>query len=660
MTIIVRVGCALAATLIASPVLAEAEGAESIIVVTGQRLEQALARPGGTDLVAADAFENRLAVSLRDTLAFSPGVYTQPRFGQEVRLSIRGSGISRGYHMRGLTLLQDGIPINLADDNGDFQELDPLVFQHIEVYRGANALRFGGSTLGGAINAVTPTGRSAGGLTARLDGGSFDTLRGQIAYGHADGAGDVWLSLTGDTSDGDRDHAKRHSLRFNGNAGLRLSQIAETRFYASVNHIVQALPGALTLGRALAAPESGNFGGDQHRDIDSLRLQNRTTVTIGKAVVEAGLFLNAKQLFHPIYQVVDQDSVDYGAFARLDWADGPIELSLGGTARFGRIDSRRFVNANGARGALTFDADQKAHTVSLYGETRYRPIPALALIAGAVFTDGARRQDQIVPARIAGRADFTEVSPKFGLIFEPRTNLEIYANYSRSHELPGFGELAQVAAFVPLEAQRGWTAEAGARGRIDVATFDVSFYRADLKGEMLQFTVGADIPASTFNARDTRHQGIEAGLDLSLAPWARLRQIYQYSDFRFRGDARYGDNRLPVVPRHLYRAELRLGGERASIAPNLEWVPEGAWADYFNTRRVGGYALIGLTAEAKVARKISLFLDARNVAGRKAAGDISAVVRYIADNPATPADDSSAIFYPVERRAVYGGVRARF
>ena len=58
----------------------------------------------------------------------------RPRFGQEVRLSIRGSGISRGFHMRGLTLLQDGIPINLADDNGDFQELDPQVFERIDVY----------------------------------------------------------------------------------------------------------------------------------------------------------------------------------------------------------------------------------------------------------------------------------------------------------------------------------------------------------------------------------------------------------------------------------------------------------------------------------------------------------------------------------------------
>src|SRR3546814_5202843 len=88
-------------------------------------------RPGGVDVVSADSFKDKVAVSLRDALAFSPGVYTQPRFGQEVRLSIRGSGISRGYHMRGITLLQDGIPINLADDNGDFQELDPQVFERI-------------------------------------------------------------------------------------------------------------------------------------------------------------------------------------------------------------------------------------------------------------------------------------------------------------------------------------------------------------------------------------------------------------------------------------------------------------------------------------------------------------------------------------------------
>ncbi|MFZ2982559.1 MAG: Plug domain-containing protein, partial [Sphingobium sp.] len=163
-------GASLLAVLVSTPAFADETSADGPIIVTAERIlaeaqAQAARTPGGTDIVAAEDYKDKAAVSLRDALGFSPGVYTQPRFGQEVRLSIRGSGLSRGFHMRGLTLLQDGIPINLADNNGDFQELDPTIFQHLEVYRGANALRFGSATLGGAINGVTPTGRTAPGVT---------------------------------------------------------------------------------------------------------------------------------------------------------------------------------------------------------------------------------------------------------------------------------------------------------------------------------------------------------------------------------------------------------------------------------------------------------------------------------------------------------------
>jgi iron complex outermembrane receptor protein len=222
---------------------------QDTIIVTGERLPVGIVevqqRPGGANIVDADEYKDRVAVSLRDALAFSPGVYAQPRFGQEVRLSIRGSGISRAFHMRGLTLLQDGIPINLADDNGDFQELDPTILDHLEIYRGANAFRFGGTTLGGAINGITPTGRTAAGWRARLDGGSFETVRGQLAYGWNGPNADAWLTVTGDRSDGDRQHDHRDSLRAQGNVGFKLSSNVETRFYLSANHIDQELPGGL-------------------------------------------------------------------------------------------------------------------------------------------------------------------------------------------------------------------------------------------------------------------------------------------------------------------------------------------------------------------------------------------------------------------------------
>src|SRR5690606_39652982 len=106
--------------------------------------------PGGVALVPSETFEDRYTLNFEDTLARTPGVYAQKRFGEEVRLSIRGSGLSRGFHLRGLTLLQDGIPFNLADGSADFQEADSLAMQRIEVYKGANALQFGSSNLGGS------------------------------------------------------------------------------------------------------------------------------------------------------------------------------------------------------------------------------------------------------------------------------------------------------------------------------------------------------------------------------------------------------------------------------------------------------------------------------------------------------------------------------
>src|SRR4051794_41110654 len=79
---------------------------------------------GSVGFIDSEAYKNRHAFNLRDTLADTPGVYVQNRYGQELRLSIRGSGIARGFHLRGVELLIDGIPVNMADGSGDFYQID--------------------------------------------------------------------------------------------------------------------------------------------------------------------------------------------------------------------------------------------------------------------------------------------------------------------------------------------------------------------------------------------------------------------------------------------------------------------------------------------------------------------------------------------------------
>jgi len=647
------------------PAVSHAEEADATIIVTAPEITDAaearVARtPGGADIVRHDDYADKSIVSLRDTLAFSPGVYLQPRYGQEVRISIRGSGLSRGFHMRGLTLLQDGVPINLADDNGDFQELEPIFFDHLEVYRGANALRFGSGTLGGAVNGVTPTGRTAQGIYLRGDVGSFDSIRGLVSAGVAGERVDAWGAVSADASDGDRNHAKRRSFRFHGNVGMKFSDVVSNRLYVSFNNIDQQIPGALTRTEALTTPRVANAGSvanDHARDVDSLRIQNRTSFDWGAMKLDIGGFVNAKSLYHPIFEVIDQQSLDRGGYFRLDYAGDRVEATLGGELRVGDIRSKRFVNLAGKRGAVRFNADQDARTATLYGEVRVRPVETLTLVAGGIYADGARKQvinaNAAAPAQAGtvGRADFNAFSPKVGLLFEPASDVQIYANYSRSVEFPGFSELAQIASFVALDPQRAWTAEIGTRGRSGPVNWDLTAYRSDIRGEMLQYVVGADIPASTFNANRTRHEGVEAALELTATDWLRLRQVYTYSNFRFRDDASYGHNRLPVVPRHVYRAELRIGTDALHIAPNLEWIPDGPFADYLNRVNTPGYALIGVTGGARVAEGVDAFVDVRNITGKKAIGDISAAIAVT---------ENSAIYYPVERRAVSAGIRARF
>ncbi|MDZ3830458.1 MAG: TonB-dependent receptor [Sphingopyxis sp.] len=657
----------LALAMLLMPATAHAEeAADSTIIVTAPQLtdtanDRAARTAGGADVVSHRDYADKSIVSLRDTLAFSPGVYLQPRYGQEVRISIRGSGLSRGFHMRGLTLLQDGVPINLADDNGDFQELEPIFFDHLEVYRGANALRFGSGTLGGAVNGVTPTGRTAEGFYLRGDAGSFDSYRGLVSAGVAGADVDAWGAVSLDRSDGDRDHAKRNSFRFHGNVGMAFSDTVSNRLYVSFNNINQDIPGALTRVRALTTPRMANansVAGDNARDVDSLRIQNRTRFDWGASTLDVGAFINAKSLYHPIFQVVDQESVDRGAYFRFDYAGERVEATLGGEWRVGDVRSKRFVNRAGKRGAKTFDARQDARTATLYGELRLTPVEALTLIAGGIYADGTRRQHErfnsfaggVVDNR--GRADFDAFSPKLGVLFEVARGVQFYGNYSRSVEFPGFIELAQVATFVPLDAQRAWTAEVGTRGRTGMLSWDLSLYRADIRGELLQYDTGqVNVPASTFNADRTRHEGAEVALEINPAAWLRLRQVYSYSDFRFRGDVAYGDNRLPVVPRHVYRAELRIGTDALHVAPNLEWVPEGPFADYRNRVKTPGYVLFGFTAGARVTDGIDAFVDVRNLTGKKVIGDISAAITVT---------DTSAVYYPVERRAVSAGLRARF
>ncbi len=638
--------------------------------------QQMYRTPGGVEIVPAEAFRDQRSATVKDMLDYVPGVYAQTKYGQEdSRMSIRGSGLSNPNHLRGLLLLQDGMPFNGADGFGDFQEIDPLAFRHAEVYKGANALQYGSAYLGGAVSFVSPTGRDWPGFLTRFEGGSFGSARGQIAGGgHKDGW-DYFITPTYSKSEGFRDHSEQEYKRLNANVGYKFNDRAETRFFLQYNNIDQDIPGSVTRTQALSAPKTTvatSFTRDTQRDIDSLRIGNKTTFLVGDFEVTAGGYFRNRTLYHPLsFGVIDDRSKEYLAFSRAQTEGmlfGYKDRFLIGANMFGGNNKHQIFGPlnSGVQGSKTTHADQNAVTVDVYAENQFFVIPTVALVTGiqGSYADRESKDRLGTGTNDSGQVSYENVNPKLGVLWDVRPDMQVFGNYSWSTEPPNFSALnpTATAGFFAIKPQKAQTAEIGTRGRIGDWGWDVSLYNAWLKNEMQVLTAN-DGSTQTLNTPRTVHRGIEAGADVPV--WkgmfvtgagnndkVRLRAAYSLNDFRFDDDARYRDNRLPVIPLHYLRAELRYDHPRGFyFGPNVEWSPSPAYIDNANTVQATSYALLGFKAGWNFDNGLKLFFDARNLLDKT----------YIADvTVASAATAASANLNPGIGRSLYGGIEYRW
>jgi len=618
-------------------------------------------RAGGTALVDADAYRDGRVSTLTDALGYAPGVFVQSRFGaEEARISIRGSGVQRTFHGRGIQVLQDGVPLNLADGAFDMQAIEPLAARFIEVYRGANALEYGAATLGGAINFVSPTGFDAPTFDARLEAGSFGYAREQLAVAGVSDDADGYLSFTGLQQHGYRAHSKQENYRLFGNAGYRFSDTLDGRVYLTHVDTASELPGNLTLAQSKADPRMANAGNvalDQRRDFTLDRVAGLLgwTPSEGNTLV-VSTWLSDKSLHHPIYQVLDQDSRDVGVDAR--WREeGELAghrnvFIAGATYARGDIDDDRFVNISGRAGARTNRFDQRATNASAYieNQTWLDSRWVLALGAQGLHSTRSSRDGYITGGRDESfDVSYSGVSPKIGMRYLIDEGTQVFANVSRSLEPLSFGELTGGPGVTQVDEQKATTAELGVRVQRDALSLDAALYRASVEGELLALTDGNGNPLGTVNADRTIHQGLELGLGWNFAPQWLLSANYLWNDFRFDHDAVYGDNELAGIPPQQLRASLRWSpGDAFYIAPNVEWVPQGYYVDHANTFRAPGYTLVGLKIGGRVASRWSWFVDARNLTDRRWISSTNVV--------ADARGQDQANFMPGDGRSVYAGL----
>lgn len=643
---------------------------QSAFSVTPAQAEVELRKtPGGVTLVDAKTFQNGRAGTMDDTLKLATGVFIQSRFGSdEARVSIRGSGLQRTFHGRGLMLLQDGVPLNLADGSFDMQAVEPGATRYVEVQRGANALRYGSSTLGGAINYVSQTGRTAPAVLLRAEAGSFDYQRYQVAAGGQQGSVDGYASFSHIEQDGFRDQARQRNGRFFGNVGFQLAPQIESRFYTTMVDTHSELPGNLSYADLKANPrkaEAGSLNRDAKRDFQLYRLANRTAISHDDgALTEVTSYAARKILFHPLgFARIEQSNRDIGLGLRHSqptrWLGGQQEQIAGVNWRRGLTVDEQCSYGAAAAGThpcttLTKSNKQTANNFELFGESRWTVAENTVVSVGGQWTDAQRRvAPGDKPAAPFYQETYRRFSPKLGVLHQLTPQLAIYANANGSFEPPSFSETFNNK---PLHAQRAMTAELGLRGNRHVdgthLGWDITAYRAKIKNELLAVQVSPG-QFATSNADKTVHQGIEAGISVQANRW-KAQASYLYNDFKFDSDVTLANNNIAGVPGQALAAEAALELPAGIwFGPTLRMASR-SWVDHSNTLAAPGYTIFGLKLNQSLAHGIDWFVEGRNLGNKRYA----ATTGVIGD--ASLPGANLAQFSPGEGRAVYVGVSKAF
>jgi iron complex outermembrane receptor protein len=638
--------------------------------------------PGGVVLLTAPEIEKTRAANLKDVFQWTPGVYAQPRQGSadESTLSIRGSGLRNQFHLRGIRLYLDGMLLSNADGFSDFDAVELLALDHIEVYKGANGLQIGANALGGGINFVSKKGDSSDLFQTRTEAGSFGFVKGQLSSGQILGKGwDYYVSMTAQREDGYRRHQDLERERFFGNFGWKISQDTDARFYLIAVNSRNELAGSLTKSQLQLAPRSSASGfaqfdalnGNQRRDTEVIRTAMAFKHRIDSDQrVEMNVYYQWKDLDHPLgFAWIDNELNDTGLEIRYvntaEIAENENEFVLGVTPQYGRILDAQYTHNLGNRGALRQNQVDETYNMGAWVQDTYSFLPDWKAVAGTRFDWSSRNLTDrfLTNGDQSSEVNYTGFSPRVGLIHDYSPTIQMYGNLSMAYEPPVFGELVLSgnSGLVNLEAQKSYQMEVGTRGKWNRFDWDLSFYNAEIEDELFQNTLGNTGASVLSSIPRTRHTGVELGLGVKVwdgifeisseeakRDYVKFSTMYTWSDFRIVSDSAFTDKRLPGMPEHYWINELSYHHPSGFFYSfTVETAPQAYFVDKANNLQNDGYTVFAMKSGMEFSNRLKLFAELRNLT------DVTYASAVTTTEAAT---STSAQFRPADGFAMYGGM----
>jgi outer membrane receptor protein involved in Fe transport len=666
---------AFANLLLIAPVAAQTAVIDEVIVTTTRSDSLRIDNAGNIATLDPSEGVNLFPVEL---LNKAPGVHIHRGSGQEHLTAMRSPVLVGGAGAGSFLYLEDGIPMRapgFANVNA-LMDAMPQNGGAVEVVRGPGSALYGSNAVHGLVNFISAPLDEAG-ASADIAVGSYGrhAVKLQSAQDHGAYMTRFSLDLTGD-ADGYRDEqnfgqqkARLEAAWQDGPTGYRLSVAhmnlnQETAGYAQSlfdlgenpdQRDVDGLPAACqTVTKPAYENEAcakANGNTEAYRDATATRLYVRMTTDLGDgATLTLTPYLRSTDMdfllhFLSTADPLEQNSHDsYGlqaSYARdagwLSYIAGlDIELTKGNLKETQTNGPDQYFNY---LPGTHYDFDVEAQVIAPYVHAVWSLSPATDITTGLRWEMTDYDYTNKIEANRFGKLyrpesqsnDFSDVSPKFGLVHRLADNRRVFANLSRATRAPQVTELYRLRdddKTGPLEAPLPDSFDSETLDSLEVgyrAVYPGLSYEATaflMKKENYHFRDGDDRYETD---GETDHMGIELSVDWMLArDWNLTSNLtyaqHEYAFDREVGLVQFGSNPLETItdgntidgaPETLATTALRYKyDERTYI--NAEWEHVGSYyMDASNSEEYDGHNIFAVTADYVISgqSRFSLRID---------------------------------------------------
>ena len=566
-------------------------GLEEVTIVGTRTKEKIIDIPYSVFSVEKKELKFGKKVSAKNVLADVPGLFLQSRYGtSDLRVSIRGFGNRSNTGIRGVRILQDGIPESEPDGESVLDAIDFTSLGGVEVVKG-NLSSLYANAPGGVIDFKTDIYFPDQYVSTNNQVGQYGFRQNGFKVGLKNDDNRFFLSYYYRNLDGYRKHSNEYQHLVNsvyeGYLGTRSSITVLGNYLNSFNRI----PGSLTKEEYesdpfMASPIAEAFNFRRATKKGRLAIKYRTGFgPIDANELEITGYGGIKEL-----EKVDNEfytlSTRYSLGALIRYANRSTILGQNNTFTTGMDYAYQsgpvnaFENIGGNRGiSVENEYDAKVSNIGFYFLDHYNILERkLDLFISSRYDMSVFSNDIFIPyGSVDSSRTFNAFTPKIGINFKIIPDIALYTSYGLSYDFPALSELEnnplssdpRYTLIPDIDPSKSNNFELGIKGNLyntnsefmKKVIFDITGFYYKITDEIVPFIINQ----KTYfrNAAKTNRLGVEVGIKTEPFEETEMVINYTYTSFKYdeflttnytpSGEVKedYSGNYEPSVPKHI-------------------------------------------------------------------------------------------------------------